>query len=134
MNVKLKARIAVLKSYMTLMGFKNITVHAHVRNHGKDVTYQGKKQIDLSNLAAALKTIELGVGTDVFICFRGYHTGLNDTLALDTDVGSMCVWGYAGVSHECLLFQCIEEAERCIHKALYEKAKAKAVIPAAELL
>lgn len=131
MNVKLKARIAILKSYMTLMGFKNITVHAIVRNHGKDVTYQGKKQIDLSNLAAALKTIELGVGTDVFICFRGYHTGLNDTLALETDVGSMCVWGG---SDERLLIQCIDEAEHCIQKALYEKAKAKAVIPAAELL
>lgn len=127
MNVKIKARVAILKSYMTLLGFKDPTVYAYITHNGTPV--RGKEKIELDRLEGSSLPWRT-MATEVVITIRGYHTGLNNVLEVNK---ALPLELFVGSPTE-YIHQILMEAKHYIHEALYEKAKAKAVIPAADLL
>lgn len=77
MNVKIKARVAILKHYMTLLGFKDPTITARIAPvfGGAAYTFKGKEEIELERLEQAARQYPGSFNTEVVITIRGHHTG-----------------------------------------------------------
>lgn len=131
MNVKIKARIAILTQYMTLLGFKNVSIKARLEGHtGGPVGYTGKDDLQLDRLDELRGTLKASLCSVLVITLKGYHTGLDQYLTVSRSV----TLDYALERPEEFLSHTLRDAEDSIHAALYARAKAKAVIPASELL
>lgn len=131
MNVKIKARVEILKSYMALMGFKDVQVYARIYTiSGAPLNLRGKEEIGLEHLEEAARLYPGRIPATASINIKGHHTGLNNSLRVNREVPLEYIMddsvGY--LSHA------LREAEDALRAALYEQAKAKAVIRAADLL
>lgn len=76
MNVKIKARVAILKSYMTLLGFKDPKVTARIHAlGGAPITFRGKEEIELDHLGEASNHHQFSFATEVVITPQGSPQG-----------------------------------------------------------
>lgn len=132
MNAKIKARVAILKTYMTLLGFDNPYVSARITPMygGIAYLYKGKVDIELELLEAAVRSAPTTQVWAVEIKVGGYHKGVKCNL--NANMRFPAEYVYTSTSD--YLDYTLGDAEAVINRALYEKAKAEAVIPAAEFL
>lgn len=133
-NVKIKARIAILTQYMTMLGFKDISINGRLVTQGAaPVFYRGTDEIPLERVDELKGAHAFGAPrffTKLRITVKGFHTGCNQVLAVNNEIPLDLILN----SSAPILAESLREAEECLHAALYEKAKGKAVIPAADLL
>lgn len=132
MKVKIKARLAILTEYMNLLGFEAVSIKARVTDYnGNPRTVRGKDELTLDQLEDLRGRLTATFDcSQVVITLKGYHVRVEKQLSVNRSIPLAYALDNPGAFLSCA----IRDLEEGILRALHEKAKSKAVIPAADLL